>query len=143
MNVTREVILDLLPLYLAGEGSPDTRALVADYLERDPELAREVRERGEAGIGGAGTLELPPEAELDALRRTRWRLVQLRWLFGLAMAVTSMSLGVAISFSGGRISGVRLLLFEYPLLFSPVLAIGLTLWLGYFLVRRSLRHSGS
>src|SRR5262245_49150492 len=143
MKVTREVILDLLPLYLAGEVSADTRALVAEYLERDPELAREVRQRDAEDIGGTPTLGLPPEAELRALRRTRWRLTQLRWLFGLAMAFTSMSLGLAITFSGGRISGVRVLLFEYPQLFSPLLAIGIVLWLAYFLVRRRLRHSGT
>jgi len=40
MEIDREVILDLLPLYLEGECSPNTRALVEKYLETDPELAR-------------------------------------------------------------------------------------------------------
>ena len=39
MKITRNVILDLLPLYLAGEVSADTRALVEKYLETDLELA--------------------------------------------------------------------------------------------------------
>ena len=39
MNITRNVILDLLPLYLADEVSTDTRALVEKYLETDSELA--------------------------------------------------------------------------------------------------------
>jgi len=39
MDITRNVILDLLPLYVAGEVSADTRALVEKYLETDPELA--------------------------------------------------------------------------------------------------------
>jgi len=39
MNITRNVILDLLPLYLANEVSADTRALVEKYLETDSELA--------------------------------------------------------------------------------------------------------
>jgi len=34
------VILDLLPLYLSDEASPDSRALVKEHLENDPELAR-------------------------------------------------------------------------------------------------------
>ena len=42
MNVTREVILDLLPVYLAGEASPATRALVEEYMEQDQELAQRV-----------------------------------------------------------------------------------------------------
>jgi len=39
MKITRNVILDLLPLYLADEVSADTRALVENYLETDSELA--------------------------------------------------------------------------------------------------------
>jgi anti-sigma factor RsiW len=39
MDITRNVILDLLPLYVAGEVSADTRTLVEKYLETDPELA--------------------------------------------------------------------------------------------------------
>jgi hypothetical protein len=39
MDITRNVILDLLPLYVANEVSADTRALVEKYLETDSELA--------------------------------------------------------------------------------------------------------
>ena len=39
MNITRNVILDLLPLYLADEVSADTKAMVKEYLETDSELA--------------------------------------------------------------------------------------------------------
>ena len=40
MAVTRDVILDLLPLYFSDEASPDSQALVEGHLESDPELAR-------------------------------------------------------------------------------------------------------
>jgi hypothetical protein len=40
MTVSREVILDLLPLYFSDEASGDTKALVEDHLNRDPELAQ-------------------------------------------------------------------------------------------------------
>ncbi len=40
MKITRNVILDLLPLYSADEVSADTRALIDEYLETDPELAK-------------------------------------------------------------------------------------------------------
>ena len=40
MAVTREVIMDLLPLYLSEEASNDSRALVKEHLENDAELAR-------------------------------------------------------------------------------------------------------
>ena len=45
MEITRDVILDLLPLYLADEVSADTRALVERYLETDPQLAHIARQR--------------------------------------------------------------------------------------------------
>ena len=40
MEPTRDVIKDLLPLYLAGEASADSRALVEEHLDRDPDLAQ-------------------------------------------------------------------------------------------------------
>jgi anti-sigma factor RsiW len=40
MTVSRDVILDLLPLYLSNEASPETQALVKEHLDRDPDLAR-------------------------------------------------------------------------------------------------------
>ena len=42
MNVSRNVIHDLVPLYLADEASADTRALIEEFLAADPELAGEV-----------------------------------------------------------------------------------------------------
>ena len=39
METSRDIILDLLPLYLSDEASPDTRALVESHLEDDPEMA--------------------------------------------------------------------------------------------------------
>ncbi len=39
MEITRNVILDLLPLYSAKEVSADTHVLVEKYLKIDPELA--------------------------------------------------------------------------------------------------------
>ena len=63
MEITRNVILDLLPLYLADEVSADTRTLVEQYLETDPELAR-VAERSAA-------LELAPDVPVPLTREDR------------------------------------------------------------------------
>ena len=40
MKVTRDVIYDLLPGYFAGDVSADTRAIVDEFLQEDPEFAR-------------------------------------------------------------------------------------------------------
>jgi hypothetical protein len=63
MEITRNVILDLLPLYLADEVSTDTRTLIEQYLETDPELAR-VAERSAA-------LELAPDVPIPLTREDR------------------------------------------------------------------------
>ena len=44
MNVTDNVIRDLLPVYLAGEASADTRTLVEEYLKEHPALAAEAKQ---------------------------------------------------------------------------------------------------
>ena len=71
MNVTREVILDLLPVYLAGEASPATRALVEEYLKQDAELAQSIRLQYADNFARAVPSALPPDLELRSLRRTR------------------------------------------------------------------------
>ena len=43
MNISREVVKDLIPVYLAGDASADTRTLVESYLKTDPELANDVK----------------------------------------------------------------------------------------------------
>lgn len=58
MNVTREVIKDLLPLYQEGEVSPDTRQLVEEYLAKDSEL------RDQVAASGFPPRRLPVRAEM-------------------------------------------------------------------------------
>ena len=86
MTVTRNVILDLLPLYFAGEVSADTKALVDDFLRSDPDFARMsqrfetlVKERGSAPAGDDG-------GERHALERTRALLRYRNQSIGLAVA---------------------------------------------------------
>lgn len=47
-EVTKDIILDLLPMYLAGEVSESTAALVKKYLETDPELAETAKQMAKA-----------------------------------------------------------------------------------------------
>jgi hypothetical protein len=77
MKVTRDVILDLWPVYEAGEASADTRALVEQYLHEDPEFARLVRENGGSKALGPTPLSLPRDSEMDTLLRTQ-KLVDYR-----------------------------------------------------------------
>lgn len=136
MNVTREVILDLIPLVLGGEASPASRALVEEYLKQNPDLADRVQVLHTEGFAPIGSSELTPDLELRSLRRTKRLLGLQRWLFGLGIALTAVSLGMRIEFRGGRIAEFRFLLSEYPLELGIPLVVGLGLLIAYFAIRR-------
>jgi predicted anti-sigma-YlaC factor YlaD len=143
MNVTREVIIDLLPLYLAGEASRDTRALVEEYLKQDTELARLVREQSAQDFAATPLSALPPELELKSLRRTRRLLGWQRWLFGFAIGFTVVSLTSEFSLTGGRLKDFHFLMRGYPLQFGTTAALAVVCWIVYFLTRRRLRTTAT
>jgi predicted anti-sigma-YlaC factor YlaD len=141
MNVTREVILDLLPVYLSGEASPATRALVEEYLKQDTELAQRIRVQWADNLAKAVPSALPPDLELRSLRRTRSLLIWQRWLFGLGIAFSAISLSSQFSLEGGHIKEFHFLLRDYPAEFGICVALGLACWIAYFSIRRHLRTS--
>src|SRR4051812_20939419 len=102
MNVSREVIIDLLPLYAAGEASAATQDLVRDYLSRDPELARIARdhERKAPFIDDKGDEDL----ERIAFVRMRRRVAGQRWAFGLAWLFTAITLSTEIHIEQGHVT---------------------------------------
>jgi hypothetical protein len=101
MNVTREVVTDLWPVYAAGEASADTRALVEEYLRQDPDLARVLQESGDEGLfSRLGTLmmpALPPDHEARTLRRTKAVLHGYNWFLFLAMLFSALAFGRIVS----------------------------------------------
>jgi predicted anti-sigma-YlaC factor YlaD len=141
MTITRNVVMDLLPLYLAGEASAETNALVEEFLRQDPELGRQAdlaRRDLPAGAAVAPTA-LPPDLELRALRRTQVLLRWQRLAFAFAVTFSCLSLTTVISFEGGRLH-YRLLILEYPQIFGPCVGLAVSGWLHYyFFLRRKLR----
>jgi ferric-dicitrate binding protein FerR (iron transport regulator) len=85
MKITKEIIADLFPLYLENECSPDSRALIEEYLLANPQHAVELRR--------AASLALPPRRpgalsdldEADALRHARRAVRRRSWVLGLAI----------------------------------------------------------
>lgn len=136
MNVTREVILDLLPVYLAGEASADTRKLVDEYLKQDVELGREIRQKMVENLAAVAAPAVPPELELKTLRRTRRLLSKQRWLFGMAILFTLMPGLTILRFSAGRRPDVQVLSRDYPWLALFSLLVGIVLWVAYYFTRR-------
>ena len=96
MEITRNVILDLLPLYMADEVSEDTRTLIDKYLETDKELANLAKQSAVMELPGDIPVPLTEEDKMKAYRKTRW-----------LMLLTIVILAVLISF----ILGVTLLAF--------------------------------
>ena len=142
MNVTREVILDLLPLYLAGEASPATRLLVEDYLNQDPDLARRIRLQWEEGLNRAAPSNLPPELELKSLRRTRRLMALQTWAFGLGLGFAAIGLSAELSTSGGHIREFHFLMRDNPVVFGGFLVASLVCWSMYLWLRHRLRTAG-
>jgi hypothetical protein len=77
MEVTRNVVLDLLPLYLADEASADSRVLVESFLDTDPELAEMAKRPEITELPTDIPISLTREDKLEAFREAK-RLMFLR-----------------------------------------------------------------
>lgn len=76
-KVTKDVILDLLPLYLAGEVSNDTAALVKEYLETDPELAEAAKEMAKTDSLGKVPISFKKEVALETYQEAKkWMTIR-------------------------------------------------------------------
>jgi len=82
LNITRDVVADLWPIYEAGEASADTRALVDEFLAGDPAFAQTLRT---APALGSATVAVPVETKLAALKRTSDLVRGNSWLRGLRL----------------------------------------------------------
>ena len=91
MKVTRDVILDLLPLYLAEEVSPDTQDLVQGFLEQDADLAK-LAGRWRKQLPGPPPPPLNLDAQAQAYRKAQ-QWIALRTV-GLAAVITIGVLGL-------------------------------------------------
>ena len=123
MNVTREVINDLWPVYAAGEASADTRALVEAFLRQDPEFAGLLQGRGEEGLLRHDMPRLPPDREAQALRRTKRLLHGWDWLLFMAMLFSGFAFGRIVSDTSWDVS---------PVNFIVVATIAGAFWVAFF-----------
>lgn len=103
MAVTREVVLDLLPLYLSDEASPDTRALVEEHLKSDEELAR-LATQWRNRLPEAPPAPVNPDAQALAYQEAKRRITNR--IITLAAAIAFATLIVA----GGALAGAMFLL---------------------------------
>jgi anti-sigma factor RsiW len=138
MNITQNVIHDLVPAYLSGEASADTVALVEEFLRLDPELARTV-ESLRANPLPELHIALRPTQEKETLTMTK----QLLWWRGVLMGVAIFltMLPLSFRFDDGRITWT--FLHEAPSLAMALVCLGaLSCWAGFLYVRRRLHVTG-
>jgi hypothetical protein len=84
MNISKQIITDLIPLYAANECSADTRALVEEYLRGNPKEAAELQRIISTPIP-RGAPAVKDLGEAQAFREARRRLRLRSWLMGLAL----------------------------------------------------------
>ena len=82
MKITKNVILDLLPLYLANEVSADTRALVEKYLGTDSELANVATQLASMEKPRDIPVPLSQDDEMKAYKKARRR----QFLYSIILA---------------------------------------------------------
>jgi anti-sigma factor RsiW len=135
MQVTRDVILDLLPIYCAGEVTTDTRSLVEEFLRTDAELATQAAEirRALRSVEIAAPRRGSPDADLRALKRVR-SAVRLRGtLLGMSIFFTCLIFSFTFDNHGVYWTWAR-----FPLGAVIAGAVALVSWVGYFRLRRRL-----
>jgi hypothetical protein len=103
MNVTREVVTDLLPVYFSGEASGDTKLLVEDYFREDPDFERVARSAATPleTLRAAAPIAAGPEKEKRDLESVLWGLRRRKWLFAVSLFLTLAPL--SFHFTDGHI----------------------------------------
>lgn len=127
MSITRPVILDLWPVYVSGEASAETRALVDEYLRADPEFARQLREDP---LGRIAPPPLPPDVETNAFARARRRLRGFPWLLQLAILFSASAFGRIVSDTSWDVS---------PRNFIITAGIAACFWIAFFVTLWRMR----
>ena len=136
MKITRDVISDLLPAYVSGEATADTRALVEEMSAADPEIARLVeaarQERSDPML--KNPISLPPNLERETVARTRAMLYRRSWMLALALFFTVLP----FTFAFQKSNLTFLVLRDQPA-FRIFWVVAGFFWLDYVLLGRRLR----
>ena len=137
MTVTRDVILDLLPLYFAGQVSADTKTLVDEFLKTDPDFAR-MSQRFDVMMKDRGHVPEAAAAERKTFERTR-----------LLLRYRNQTIGVAVAFSlmpfafGFNDRGVYWILWrDHSAIAASWLLAGIACWIAAYVIGRRAARSG-
>ena len=135
MKITRDVITDLLPVYLSGEASADTRTLIEEFLTENPEFAELIAEQNQPLE--KTNINLPKENEMKTLENTK-SLLRKRSLY-LAFAIFFSLFTVSFKFGA---DGIQWMWADSPIVAVVCLIVGVVMWVGYTRTNRGLNGSG-
>jgi hypothetical protein len=142
MNVTQNVVMDLLPVYLSGEASSDTKELVEEFMQQYPEIASAVEAQKREFDSQRDLLEPAgaPSAdhELRTLLETRSVIERQKWSMSIALMLTAFPFSFV--FNGGHLT--FLIVRDQPLLAAASWFGAAILWIQYLIARRRLRVAG-
>jgi hypothetical protein len=96
MNITKDVIADLWPLYADGSASADSRALVEECLREHPDWSRKLRD-DTAPATWSSPAAVVPDQEVQMLNRIKKRVQFVRMLHLLALLFTAQAFGRIIA----------------------------------------------
>lgn len=138
MNVTDDVLNDLMTLYLAGEASADTRALIEERARREPAFAAKLAAARAVDLAAAAPEAPPRDVELQSLTRTRRTLFlrNLFWATGLFFTLAPLTI------HGDGDSVEFLILGRHPGLMWAFWSIAAASWIACYVMGREVRRTG-
>jgi predicted anti-sigma-YlaC factor YlaD len=128
-RIPRHVIIDLLPLYLEGEVSNETRALIEEHLKNDPQLAKLAEQAKVAPSLQEIPAPLKKETEMEALKKVKKLMIQHNVFLALAVILTLM-MGISYIFLWDEPRGAAA-----PFVFGGLAAM---FWFAFFVVNRKI-----
>jgi hypothetical protein len=138
MKLSRAVMNDLLTVYLAGEASAETRALVEQYAREDADFSAAMEAARRVNLDPAA---VTPAADLEirSLKMTR-QFVRLRSLF-MGMAVFFTLLPFSFAFSTE--TGMKWLVWGTSRgLGMALLSIAAASWIACYAMNRQIKRAG-
>ncbi len=133
MNITKDVITDLLPLFVSDECSSDTKKLVDEYLKEHPEFAEQIKKFSHNPLPDAIPRRLNKEEELKTLAKTQRLLKWRTW--SMAFAIFCSLAPFSVLHTGGK---TYWLFLESPMSASIYAVFAVLFWIGYFMTKRKL-----
>ena len=138
MTISDAVMNDLLTMYLAGEASAETRALVESHARANPSFAARLRAAGAITVPVASADAAAPDQELRVLNRTR-QFILLRTIFCAGGVLFTL---LPLVFKFGSAGVEFLILGREPGLMWSFWSVAIASWVAFAIMNKRVRTVG-